>query len=108
MPLKKVEFYADKQTPLPDMVVKAPINPYLVLSLSDESLLKKVHCFSSLEGAISSEILAGKLWVRGTKNFSAGRIKINCTAASSEAGRYFWYTQLWLAADKNGNWTYDD
>lgn len=108
MPVKSVEFYADKQCKLADVIVKAGDNPYLVLTLADNTLLNKVHCFSSNEGAISSEVLDGKLWVHAKQSFPQGRTKFNCTAASSERGRYYWYTQLWLVTDKNGNWTYQD
>jgi poly-beta-1,6-N-acetyl-D-glucosamine N-deacetylase len=108
MPVKRVEFYADKQHKLGDLVVKAGDNPYLVLSLSDNSLLNKIHCYSSNEGAINTEVVDDKLWVQAKQVFPQGRTKFNCTAPSAERGRFYWYTQLWLVTDKNGNWTYQD
>lgn len=108
MPVKRVEFYADKQHALKDIIVKAGDKPYLVLTLGDKSLLDKVHCFSSNEGAINTEVIDGKLWVQSKQAFPQGRTKFNCTAASNQRGRYYWYTQLWLVTDKNGNWTYQD
>ncbi len=108
MPVKRVEFYADKQHALNDIIVKAGDKPYLVLTLGDKSLLEKVHCFSSNEGAINTEVIDGKLWVQPKQAFPSGRTKFNCTAASNQRGRFYWYTQLWLVTDKNGNWTYQD
>ena len=108
MPVKHVEFYADKQHKLDDIVVKAGAKPYLVLTLSDNSLLNKVNCFSSNEGAINTQVIGGKLWVQSRQVFPQGRTKFNCTAASNERGRFYWYTQLWLVTDKNGVWSYQD
>ncbi|RYY76954.1 MAG: polysaccharide deacetylase [Gammaproteobacteria bacterium] len=108
LPVKKVEFYTSRKDKLEDMQVKAGDKPYLVLTLDDVSLLKKVNCFSSNEGAIKADIIDGKLWVQSKQNFPQGRTKFNCTAASDQRGRFYWYTQLWLVADKNGNWTYQD
>ena len=108
LPVKQVEFYKDREEKLEDMRVKAGDKPYLVLTLSDNSLLKKINCFSSNEGAINTQIIGGKLWVQSKQAFPEGRTKFNCTAASDQRGRYYWYTQLWLVTDKNGNWNYHD
>jgi peptidoglycan/xylan/chitin deacetylase (PgdA/CDA1 family) len=106
--VKQLEFYSDKNNKLTDMRVKAGDKPYLVLTLYNPSLLKKVNCFSSSEGAIKTEIIDGKLWVQSKQGFPEGRTKFNCTAASDQRGRFYWFTQLWLATDKNGNWSYKD
>ncbi len=108
LPLKNVEFYADKHHKLDDMVVKVGDKPYLVLTLDDPSLLSKVNCFSSNEGAIKTDVIDGKLWVQAKQGFPTGRTKFNCTAPSQQRGRYYWFTQLWLVTDKNGRWTYQD
>jgi biofilm PGA synthesis lipoprotein PgaB len=108
MPVKQVEFYADKQHRLDDVIVKVGDKPFLVLTLGDTSLLKKIHCFSSNEGEISTEVVDEKLWIQSRQTFPAGRTKFNCTAASNERGQFYWYTQLWLVTDKNGSWTYQD
>lgn len=108
MPVKAVEFYSDKNQKLLDMVVKEGDKPYLVLSLRNKNLLSKINCFATGEGKISTQVIDEKLWVQTTKTFPQGRMKINCTAPTNERGRYYWYTQLWLATDKKGNWTYQD
>ena len=108
MPVKEVEFYTDNKQKLDDIIVKAGDKPYLVLTLEDKSLTNKVNCFATGEGKIKTEVVDGKIWAQTTKPFPQGRMKINCTAASNEKGRFHWFTQLWLATDKNGNWTYQD
>ncbi len=108
MPVKNIEFYAENKKALGDMVLTAGAKPYLVLTLSDNSLLQKVRCFSSGEGAINVEVRAEQLWVQAKQALPAGRTKFTCTAASNQRGRFYWFTQLWLVADKNGNWIYKD
>ena len=108
LPVKQVEFYTSQKDKLDDLQVKAGDKPYLVLTLSDTSLLKKINCFSSNEGAIDTSIIGEKLWVQSKQAFPQGRTKINCTAASDKRGRFYWFTQLWLVTDKNGSWTYQD
>ena len=108
LPVKQVEFYKDRNTKLNDMLVKAGDKPYLVLTIDDAALLTKVNCFSSNEGAIKTEVIGNKLWVQSNQFFPEGRTKFNCTAAGSQRGRFYWFTQLWLVTDKNGNWSYKD
>jgi hypothetical protein len=108
MPVKNIEFYGENKKLLSDIVLTAGAKPYLVLTLSDKSLLQKVRCFSSNEGAINVEVRNEQLWIHGKQALPAGRSKFTCTAASNQRGRYYWFTQLWLVADKNGNWSYKD
>lgn len=108
MPVKSIEFYGENKKTLGDMVLTAGAKPYLVLTLNDNSLLQKVRCFSSNEGAINVVVRAEQLWIQGKQALPAGRTKFTCTAASNQRGRFYWFTQLWLVADKNGDWTYKD
>lgn len=108
MPVTKVEFYASKQQKIDNLIVKQGDRPYLVLSVADKALLKKINCFATGQGAINAEIIDDKLWVQAKQPLSQGRTRYNCTAASSEKNRFYWYTQQWLATDKNGEWTYND
>lgn len=108
MPVKTIEFYSANKNPLNDMILTAGENPYLVLTLSDNSLLKKVNCFSSHAGAMNVKQVGDKLWVQAKQVLPAGRTKFTCTATSNERGRFYWFTQLWLATDKNGEWSYKD
>lgn len=108
MPIKSVNFYSDQNTWQENLVVKAGAKPWLVLALEDSSLLKKINCFATGQGAIATEIIDNKLWVKPNQSLKAGRTRYNCTAYAGEKGRFFWYTQQWLVTDKQGAWSYQD
>lgn len=108
MPLSRVEFYTDKHRAMENIIVRQGDRPYLVLSVSDKKLLNNIHCYATGQGAIHSEVIDGKLWVQARQPLAAGRTRYNCTAASGEKNRFYWYTQQWLATDKKGEWTYQD
>ncbi|MGV8838301.1 polysaccharide deacetylase family protein [Cellvibrio sp.] len=108
MPIKTVNFYSDKKTQQENLIVKADAKPWLVLELDDLGLLKKINCFATGQGAITTEIIDNKLWVQAKQPLKSGRTRYNCTAYAGEKGRFFWYTQQWLATDKNGEWSYSD
>jgi biofilm PGA synthesis lipoprotein PgaB len=108
MPTKSVSFYSDKKNRQDNLIVKAGAQPWLVLELEDANLLKKINCFATGQGAITTEIIDNKLWAQAKQPLKPGRTRYNCTAYAGEKGRFFWYTQQWLATDKNGEWTYRD
>lgn len=108
MPTTSVAFYRDKKTPQENLIVKAGAKPWLVLELEDASLLKKINCFATGQGAITVEIIDNTLWAQAKQPLAPGRTRYNCTAYAGEKGRFFWYTQQWLVTDKAGEWTYKD
>lgn len=108
MPINRIQFFADKKHEINNLIVKQGDRPYLVLDIKDKNLINKIHCFATGQGAASSEIIDGKLWVQAKQPLSQGRTRYNCTAASSGKGRFYWYTQQWLATDGNGVWNYSN
>jgi biofilm PGA synthesis lipoprotein PgaB len=108
MPVSRVEFYADNKKKADNLIVRQGEKPWLVLTLADASLLKKINCFASGQGAIVTEVIDNKVWVQPNKPLPSGRTRYNCTAYTGEKGRFYWYTQQWLVTDKQGNWTYRD
>ena len=108
MPVKGVTFYSDKNTKQKNLIVKAGDKPWLVLELEDAALLKKINCFATGQGAITTEIIDNKLWAQAKQPLKPGRTRYNCTAYAGEKGRFYWYTQQWLVTDKKGEWTYGD
>lgn len=108
MPVGKVEFYADKHRPMASLIVKQGDRPYLVLGLGDKKLLNTINCYATGQGKIHTQVIDDKLWVQARQPLAEGRTRYNCTAASGEKNRFYWYTQQWLATDKRGEWTYKD
>ncbi|MES2674049.1 MAG: polysaccharide deacetylase family protein [Pseudomonadota bacterium] len=108
MPINHIQFFSDKRHEINNIIVRQGDKPYLVLSINDKNLLNKIRCFATGQGPAVSEIIDGKLWVQAKQPLPQGRTRYNCTAASSEKGRFYWYTQQWLATDKNGTWNYSD
>lgn len=108
MPITSLAFYSDKKTAQQSVIVNAGAKPWLVLELADSSLLKKINCFATGQGAITTEVIDNKLWVQAKQPLKPGRTRYNCTAYAGEKGRFFWYTQQWLVTDKKGEWTYND
>ncbi len=108
MPTSAVSFFANKQKELESLTVRAGDKPWLVLKLSDTSLLKKINCFATGQGPIRVEVIDQQVWVQAKQPLNTGRTRYNCTAYSGEKGRFYWYTQQWLATDKKGDWTYKD
>lgn len=108
LPVASVSYATAERKPLADMNVKAGDKPFLIIELANESLLKKTECFASSEGRTYKEVQGNKIWIQTTKGLPMGRTKITCTAPSGEKGRFYWFNQLWLAADAKGNWMYND
>lgn len=108
MPIASVGFYADEKTKLDNLILREGDKPWLVLTLSDPTLLKKINCFATGQGAIATEIINEQLWVKPNQSLKVGRTRYNCTAYTGEKGRFFWYTQQWLVTDKKGDWSYND
>jgi len=108
LPTKSVSFYSDKETEQKSVIVKAGAKPWLVLELHEADLAKKINCFATGQGAITTEVIGNTLWAQARQPLKTGRARYNCTAYTGEKGRFYWYTQQWLVIDKNGEWTYSD
>ncbi len=78
------------------------VNPVItekqpILRVKLKQPLKQLACYASGQGKIQV------LWqnettftVQANSDLPAGRSRYNCTAPSSEPGRYYWYSQLWI------------
>lgn len=108
MPINRIHFFEDKQREINNVIVKQGDRPYLVLDIQDKNLLNKINCFATGQGTAASAIIDGKLWVQAKQPLLQGRTRYNCTAASPEKSRFYWYTQQWLATDRNGLWNYNN
>jgi len=98
----------DDERPLDNLIVRQGARPWLVLKPQDPSLLARINCFATGQGAIATQVRGDELWVRAVQPLNQGRTRYNCTVASSERGHFLWFTQQWLATDAEGVWRYQD
>jgi biofilm PGA synthesis lipoprotein PgaB len=64
-----------------------------------DARLDQLSCFVSGQGAVAVEWLdrkARRFAVQAPVALSRGRSRYNCTAPSSQRGRYFWFSHLWI------------
>ncbi|WP_111642430.1 polysaccharide deacetylase family protein [Marinimicrobium alkaliphilum] len=111
MPVTDVRRYQDetRRKAFDDVVVPAGSRPVLVLELEDASIAGRINCFASRQGAIKTEVVDGTTLVAiANEPLSPGRVQYNCTAGSSERGRFYWQSQQWLVTDKDGNWVHQN
>jgi peptidoglycan/xylan/chitin deacetylase (PgdA/CDA1 family) len=83
--------------PLPDMVFnESGVRPILGLKFTEDFDTARVNCFVSGQGRTQPRTEGTWVYVRAEKGLGQGRSRYNCTAPSGQAGRFFWYSQLWI------------
>jgi len=82
----------------PVVVTKAAPRMEVELAKSDAQL-NQLSCFVSGQGAVQIDWLNRKarhFAVQAPAALPRGRSRYNCTAPSSQPGRYFWFSHLWI------------
>ncbi len=81
-------------------LVAANTAPRLEVELAKgDARLDQLSCFVSGQGAVAVEWLDRKkrqFVVQAAAALPTGRSRYNCTAPSSQPGRYFWFSHLWI------------
>lgn len=82
----------------PVTTISAPI---LRLELSSQHPpLKQLNCYASGQGKIELQWHDEHSFTTQANNaLPLGRSRYNCTAPSSQAGRYYWFSQPWIIVD---------
>ena len=94
-------FFIEKQTPFEPSINQSNNPPTLEINLADKRDMKldQLTCFVSGQGR------AGVTWlniqktqfsVQAAAPLPAGRSRYNCTAPSTEKGRFYWYRHMWI------------
>jgi poly-beta-1,6-N-acetyl-D-glucosamine N-deacetylase len=84
----------------------APANPpvmRMTLGKSD-ALLDQLTCYVSGQGRVKVKWLNEKerrFLVQAKSPLPGGRSRYNCTAPSTQKGRYYWYSHLWILPVKH-------
>jgi peptidoglycan/xylan/chitin deacetylase (PgdA/CDA1 family) len=86
---------------LHDPIINSEDNPpVLAIELIDSDYNpKNVQCFASQQGAIDTEVemvnSQRMLTTQASSPLSGARGRYNCTVASPQKGRFYWYSQPW-------------
>ena len=51
-----------------------------------------------------SQIMVGESLAHLSDHLPPGRTKINCTAPSTQPGRYYWYSRMFMRKNDDGSW----
>jgi hypothetical protein len=103
-------FFIEKQTPFNPLIDQNNNPPKLEIKLANKLGMKpeQLTCFVSGQGQVEVE------WRNPEKTqFSVianaplpiGRSRYNCTAPSSQKGRFYWYSHLWILSPTSGSST---
>jgi len=87
--------------PLLPMSVRRPT---LSLRLKIRQLAKGIRCFASGQGRIDVQVSGSTITASPNADLPVGRSRINCTAASGQKGRFYWYSKLFMRKQTNGQW----
>src|SRR5690606_41808359 len=110
MAIAEMVYYADMRNKKElAVLVLAPVQrPVLALQLSEEKVAARVNCLASGQGAIDVKRQGTELQVRANQPLRHGWGRYNCTAATGEPGRFYWFTQQWLTTGEQGRWLHND
>lgn len=78
--------------------------PTLSLHLKTTTLAKAIHCYASGQGRIDVRVDGNTVTTRPASSLPVGRSRINCTAASGERGRFYWYSAFFMRKKADGSW----
>ncbi len=72
--------------------------PQLTIEIDqDHTPLKQLSCYASGQGRIEVQWLNEYTFtVQANSPLPAGRSRYNCTAPSTQAGRFYWFSQPWI------------
>ncbi len=105
MPLKAVRVSDGLGQQLADPLLPMAVSrPILALHLTTPKLAQQVNCFASGQGRIDAQVKGDTVSIRPERALPVGRSRINCTAASSQRGRFYWYSGFFMRKRADGSW----
>lgn len=106
MPLTAIELLDQSGEVITDVQLPAALTrPGLKLHLAKTDLTRQVQCYSNSK-ALPATRDANTLAVITPVSLGAGRSRFNCTAPAG-AGRFYWYSQLFIRPQANGQWYHE-
>lgn len=78
--------------------------PQLQLNVKDAAIAKRIQCYASGQGAIGVRVEGNIVVAQANRALPVARSRYNCTAPSEQRGRYYWYSQIFIKKQANGDW----
>ncbi len=104
MPIKSIRLEDNNGDSLTDTVLPQDQDrPSLVINL-ERPLTSPIQCFASGQGAIEVTVKGNVVRTQAPKPLPVGRSRYNCTSATGESGRFYWYSQFFIRKQNNGQW----
>ena len=105
MPLIEATVHDDQGQRLDDPLLPLKVSrPILTLRLKTAALAQGIRCFASGQGRIDVQVNDSTVTTRPTSELAVGRSRINCTAASDQKGRFYWYSSFFMRKRDDGRW----
>lgn len=83
---------------------QAPVGDFSFTLAGDDVIAQQMGCYYADE-ALPVSVDGYTVTVTLDKTLPIGRSRVNCTAPSrTQPGRFYWYSQPWFVADRNGNY----
>lgn len=97
LPLISVSLLDEKGSPLKEHLLADSIDrPKLVIQLKKEYRSLALDCYLSGEGRLTRTLTDRGFVFQPLKALTAGRSRYNCTAASEQKNRFYWFSQPWI------------
>jgi len=78
--------------------------PQLQIELESLQLARQINCYASGHGGLEVQRTETSITTRPNADLPVGRSRINCTAPSSEPGRFYWYSEFFMRKNPDGSW----
>jgi hypothetical protein len=79
--------------------------PVITLQLDDEALRESLQCYVSGQDLAEKELTENAgVRFQATQPIRVGRSRYNCTARSTEQGRFHWFSVPFVRRHPDGTW----
>jgi peptidoglycan/xylan/chitin deacetylase (PgdA/CDA1 family) len=104
MPVLSTSFEGEHIPEVQGASDESRLPPITLTIKGDDVRLRQVNCFFS-GSPVETRVEGNAVTFSIAQALPVGRSRVNCTAPSnSQSGRYYWYSQPFFVADKNGNY----
>ena len=78
--------------------------PVMLLRLRSSDIAKHIQCFATGIGRIKVHTNNDVVTTDLQADLPVGRSRINCTAPSTQPGRYYWFSRMFMRKNDDGSW----